>query len=76
AELKQLARTGMEHNFLPGASLWAALDAFTLAAEPCRAQTLGSDHPTAACKAFIDASQKATAQWEQERRFHAFEAQY
>ena len=22
-DLKQLARTGMEHNFLPGASLWA-----------------------------------------------------
>ncbi|MDR3739531.1 MAG: adenosine deaminase [Terracidiphilus sp.] len=76
AELKDLARTGMEHNFLPGASLWAAPDAFTLAAEPCRAQTLGGDHPTTACKSFLDASQKATAQWEQERRFHAFEAQF
>src|ERR1035438_930045 len=28
-DLKQLARTGMEHNFLPGESLWAAPDAFT-----------------------------------------------
>src|SRR5260370_41193360 len=28
AELKQLARTGMEHNFLPGESLWASPDAF------------------------------------------------
>jgi len=25
-DLKQLARTGMEHNFLPGKSLWAAPD--------------------------------------------------
>ena len=38
ADLKQLARTGMEHNFLPGASLWASPDVFTIAAEPCRAQ--------------------------------------
>ena len=32
ADLKQLARTGMEHNFLPGPSLWASPDVFTL---PC-----------------------------------------
>lgn len=76
ADLKQLARTGMEHNFLPGASLWASTDVFTAAAEPCRGQTLGSDHPTSACKGFLDGSQKAAAQWEQERRFHAFEAQF
>jgi adenosine deaminase len=75
-DLKQLARTGMEHDFLPGASLWAAPDVFTIAADPCRAQTLGSDHPPAACKAFLDASQKATAQWEQERRFRVFESQF
>ena len=28
-DLKQLARTGMEHNFLSGESLWARPDAFT-----------------------------------------------
>jgi adenosine deaminase len=76
ADLKQLARTGMEHNFLPGASLWASPDVFTTAAEPCRAQVLGYDHPASACKTFLDSSQKATAQWEQERRIHAFEAQF
>lgn len=76
ADLKQLARTGMEHNFLPGASLWASQDAFTIAAEPCRGQTLGSDHLSAPCKGFLDGSQKAAAQWEQERRFHTFEAQF
>jgi adenosine deaminase len=71
-----LARTGMEHSFLPGASLWAAQDVFTLLAEPCRGQTLGSDHPAAACKTFLDGSQRATAQWEQERRFKSFEGQF
>jgi adenosine deaminase len=76
ADLKQLARTGMEHSFLPGSSLWAAADAFTVPAEPCRSQTLGTEHPTAACKTFLDGSQRAAAQWEQERRFHAFEAQF
>jgi adenosine deaminase len=76
ADLKQLARTGMEHNFLPGASLWASQDIFTIPAEPCRGQVLGSDHPSAPCKSFLEASQKAAAQWEQERRFRAFEAQF
>jgi hypothetical protein len=28
-DLKQMARTGMEHNFLPGKSLWAEEDRFT-----------------------------------------------
>jgi adenosine deaminase len=76
AELKQLARTGMEHNFLPGPSLWDAPDVFTAAVASCRMQPLGADSPKSACKAFLDASQKATAQWEQERRFRAFEAQF
>jgi len=73
-DLKQLARTGMEHDFLPGESLWAAPDAFAVPAAPCRGQALGSDKPSEACKAFLDGSQKAAAQWELERRFHAFEA--
>jgi adenosine deaminase len=74
ADLKQLARTGMEHDFLPGASLWASPDDFTLPAAPCRGQVLGAEKPSAACKAFLDGSQKAAPQWELERRFHAFEA--
>jgi adenosine deaminase len=37
-DLKQLARTGMEHNFLPGASLWAAPDVFTAPAAACKGQ--------------------------------------
>jgi len=75
-DLKQLARTGMEHNFLPGASLWAAEDVFTAAAGACRTEALGVDEPSAGCKAFLDGSQKAAAQWELERRFRAFESKY
>lgn len=76
ADLKQLARTGMEHNFLPGPSLWATPDVFSVPATPCRGQTPGSDRPSSGCKTFLDSSQKATAQWEQERRLRAFEAQF
>ena len=75
-DLKQLARTGMEHSFLPGPSLWAAPDTFTSPAAPCKAQPLGSEKPTAACKAFLDGSEKAAAQWELERRFRAFEGKF
>jgi adenosine deaminase len=76
ADLKQLARTGMEHNFLPGASLWASPDVFSAPASACKGQTLGGENPSASCKAFLAGSQKAAAQWEQERRFRVFEAKF
>ena len=75
-DLKQLARTGMEHDFLPGASLWAEPDAFNVPAAACRGQVLGGDHPTVSCRAFLKGSEKAAAQWELERRFLAFQARF
>jgi adenosine deaminase len=75
-DLKQLARTGMEHSFLSGASLWASPDAFTAPAAACKSQTLGAEKLTIPCKALLNASEKASAQWELERRFRAFEAKF
>jgi adenosine deaminase len=75
-DLKQLARTGMEHAFLPGASLWAAQDDFAAPAVACKEQPLGSSKPNTACTAFLEGSQKASAQWELERRFREFEARF
>jgi adenosine deaminase len=75
-DLKQMARTGMEHSFLPGASLWAAPDIFISVVDACGGKAPGSDPPNASCKAFLDGSQKAAAQWEQERRFRVFESQF
>jgi adenosine deaminase len=72
-DLKQLVRTGMEHNFLPGQSLWAAPDRFTAPAAACDGQQLGSDAPSPTCRTFLAGSEKATAQWELERRFRVFE---
>lgn len=75
-ELKQLARTGLEHNFLPGNSLWSSPDVFTVPAAACKGQLLGEPKPTASCKTFLDANEKAAAQWELELRFRTFEAKF
>jgi len=75
-DLKELARTGMEHDFLPGESLWASEDVFTAPASACKGQPLGTGKPSAECKGFLDGSEKAAAQWELERRFRAFESKF
>ena len=76
SELKQMARTGMEHNFLPGKSLWAEEDRFTATAAACRGQFLGAEKPAGSCKSFLESNEKAAAQWELERRFRVFEAKW
>ena len=75
-DMKQLARTGIEHAFLPGSSLWAAPDVFTQPAAACMGESLGGDKPSGACKSFLDGSEKAAQQWELERRFKEFEAKH
>ena len=75
-DLKQLARTGMEHDFLPGASLWASPDDFRAPVSACKGEALGAGNPSGGCKQFLDGSQKAAAQWELERRFTEFEAKF
>jgi adenosine deaminase len=75
-DLKQLARTGMEHNFLSGASLWARPDDFGTAAGACKGETLGGDQPSTGCKDLLNGSEKAAAQWDLERRFRIFEAKF
>ncbi len=47
-DLKQLARTGMEHNFLSGESLWAKPDEFTIATDCLQGNTRRSGE--AGCK--------------------------
>jgi adenosine deaminase len=75
-DLKQLARTGMEHNFLPGVSLWASPDVFIAPTTACKAQVLGGPKPSSACKSFLDTNEKAAAQWELERRLREFESKF
>jgi adenosine deaminase len=74
-DLKQMVRTGIEHIFVPGASLWAAPDNFRAAVGACVHDKLGSDQPSAACAAFLKSSERAQQQWELEGRFRAFESE-
>jgi adenosine deaminase len=72
-DLKQMVRTGLEHIFLPGASLWREPDVFTRPAAACASDTLGNGKPSAGCVSFLDSNEKAKEQWELERRFKEFE---
>src|SRR5271168_732370 len=76
ADLKTLVRAGMEHSFLPGASLWAAPDEFTRVVSGCAQEALGGTQPSTRCAAFLNSSEKAQQQWELERRFRIFESKF
>jgi adenosine deaminase len=74
ADLKHLVRTGMEHSFLPGASIWSDPDTFKKLTGVCSKETFAQDKPSETCAAFLQGSEKAAQQWELERRFRVFEA--
>src|SRR6202163_4956054 len=59
ADLKQLVRTGLEHNFLPGASLWREPDVFSRIAAACAPDAAGVAKPSVGCASFLKASEKA-----------------
>ena len=73
-DLKNMARTSIEHSFLAGESLWDKPDAFTRTKAACASQKPSSVSPTSNCAAFLKANEKAAQQWELERRFNVFES--
>jgi adenosine deaminase len=73
-DLKQMVRTGLEHDFLPGPSLWREQDIFTRPVTACSAEFLGAEKPSASCARFLKSSEKAQQQWELERSLRAFES--
>src|SRR5216683_381985 len=75
AELKRMVRSGLEHGFLPGASLWSAPDVFNRAVSPCSHDSLGTEKPSTDCGDFLKSSERAQQQWELERRFRLFESE-
>jgi adenosine deaminase len=72
-DLKQMARTSLEHAFFQGESLWASPDAFTRRKPACDAPITATSTPTGACAAFLQKNERAAEQWELERRFAVFE---
>ncbi len=73
-DLKRSARTSLEHAFLHGQSLWAEPDSFSRRRTACAAPITAASRPSPACRALLNRSEKAAAQWELERRLAAFEA--
>ncbi len=74
-EIKQMVRTGIEHSFLPGESLWRAQDNFKQTNAACANEPLGAEKPTQRCENFLKSSEKARQQWQLETRFRKFEAE-
>lgn len=73
-DLKRMARTSIEHSFLPGVSLWSQPDDFTVINPACRAEVPGAENPSEKCLAFLKSSERATEQWQLERRYRVFES--
>jgi adenosine deaminase len=76
ADLKQMVRTGIEHSFLPGESLYRDRDNFKQANAACASDALGAEKPTQRCSDFLKSSEKAQQEWELEQRFRKFEASF
>jgi adenosine deaminase len=72
-DLKAMARTSLEHSFMPGDSLWAKRDVFTRMKPACKGARPGVKAATGGCKVLLDSSEKAAAEWELERRSAVFE---
>ena len=71
-QLKKMARTSLEHAFLPGASLWRDGKTFVMVKE-CAADVPGYKSASGACQKLLDASEKARLQWKLESQFRDFE---
>ena len=72
AELKTMARTSLEHAFLPGASLWAQTAPFKLTAA-CAANSPGGPPMSRSCRELLQSSERARVQWSLEAAFDQFE---
>ena len=73
-DLKNMARTSLEHAFLHGESLWAAPDDFAHRKAACATPITATTTPTTSCAKLLQGSERASEQWELERRFAVFES--
>ncbi len=71
-QLKKMARTGVEHAFVPGTSLWRDGRNFVIVKE-CAGDVPGAKPRSLSCQKFVDGSEKARLQWELEGQFREFE---
>jgi len=74
ADLKYSARNSLEYSFLLGKSLYTYPGNYAHRVAACAAPVTAKPVPAGACKAYLDANEKAAQQYELERRFAEFEA--
>ena len=72
-QLKKMARTSLEHAFLPGASIWRD-DKNFLMVKQCAADVPNGKAPSPSCQSILDTSDKGRLQWKLEVQFHEFES--
>ena len=73
-DLKRMARTSLEHSFLPGESLWRTTDVFTQTVAVCGTRNNAEAGESKACDTFLEANPRAAEEWALERRFRSFES--
>ncbi len=71
-QLKKMARTSLEHAFLPGVSLWRDGKNFIIVSE-CAKDVPGAKPRSVACDQLLRSSEKAQLQWKLEGEFVEFE---
>lgn len=69
-DLKRMARTSLEHSFLPGASLWSDTKNFRMVS------VCAESRASSACEKFLPSSERARVQWKLEEEFTRFEKKY
>lgn len=70
--IKRFIRNSIAYSFLPGKPLWKDA-AYQQVVTNCDKDVLGSAKPSPHCKIYLNANEKANAQWELEKRFAEFE---
>ncbi|HEY6330829.1 MAG TPA: adenosine deaminase [Blastocatellia bacterium] len=79
SDLKQMARNSLEYSFAPGASLWQNRDGFVPVAECAEAFARetnfrhGSRETSPSCREYLSGNEKASLEWDLEKRFRRFE---
>lgn len=73
--VKELVRNSISYSFLPGKSLWQDYN-YRQVVAACAKDTIGNATPSKACQIFLNNNEKASMQWELEKRFNQFEIKF
>jgi hypothetical protein len=73
-ELKKMARTSLQHVFIPDGSLWSDARKFLLVSQ-CAKDAPGL-RLSNSCQQYLAGSEKARLQWKLEEELRAFESRY